>query len=112
MHDDDGYFGESVAATYDDDEAMCAPEVVDPVFGNPRVQGLNQSPNIVTRKIEFSLEAPLSAQVFHGLDKTSRLGFPPVGQRASIYYPNRGRGEVVLRSSRWLVDLPIGVGDR
>lgn len=30
MHDD-GYFGESVAATYDDDEAMFAPEVVEPV---------------------------------------------------------------------------------
>ena len=29
MHDD-GYFGESVAATYDDDEAIFAPDVVDP----------------------------------------------------------------------------------
>lgn len=30
MHDD-GYFGESVAATYDDDESIFAPEAVDPV---------------------------------------------------------------------------------
>ena len=28
---DDGYFGEDIAATYDDDQAIMAPEVVDPV---------------------------------------------------------------------------------
>ena len=91
--DDDGYFGESIAATYDDDTSMSAPEVVDPV-------------------VDFLAELAGDGRVLEFAIGTGRIALPLAQRGVSVTGIELSRAMTArLKSKPGGADIEVAIGD-